>query len=43
MVGELENQGFAVAPDGRFLLNTVVERTSPPLTVVSDWRLGLVR
>jgi hypothetical protein len=36
-------QSYTVAPDGRFLLNTVVERTSPPLTVVSDWRVGLVR
>jgi serine/threonine protein kinase/Tol biopolymer transport system component len=40
---ETENQPFTVAPDGRFLLNIIVERISPPLTVVSDWRAGLVR
>jgi Tol biopolymer transport system component len=34
---------FDVAPDGRFLLNRFVSRTSPTLTVVSDWRGGLVR
>jgi hypothetical protein len=41
--GETEWQSYAVAPNGRFLLNTVVERTSPPLTIVSDWRAGLSR
>ncbi len=41
--GETEQQSFTVSPDGRFLLNTIVERISPPLTVVSDWRVGLVR
>jgi dipeptidyl aminopeptidase/acylaminoacyl peptidase len=35
--------GFDVAPDGRFLLRRVVEHTSPPLTVVSDWRAGVVQ
>lgn len=40
---ETAQQPYTVAPDGRFLLNTVVERTSPALTVVSDWRAGLVR
>jgi Tol biopolymer transport system component len=41
---EEQQQSFTVAPDGRrFLLNAIVERLSPPLTVVSDWRAGLVR
>jgi hypothetical protein len=40
---EAEQQPFRVARDGRFLINVVVERTSPPLTVVSDWRAGLVK
>jgi eukaryotic-like serine/threonine-protein kinase len=40
---ETERRVFRVAPDGRFLLNRVVERTSLPLTVVTDWRAGLVK
>jgi Tol biopolymer transport system component len=32
---------FDVAPDGRFLVNRVVEQTTAPLTVVSDWRGGI--
>jgi len=40
---EQEQQPFRVAPDGRFLVNMVVERISPPLTVVTDWRAGLVK
>jgi hypothetical protein len=40
---ETEQQSFRVAPDGRFLVNVVAERTSPPLTVVSDWRAGIVK
>jgi serine/threonine protein kinase/Tol biopolymer transport system component len=38
-----EPRSFAVAPDGRILLNVIVERTSPPLTIVTDWRAGLAR
>jgi Tol biopolymer transport system component len=34
---------FDVAPDGRFLVNLIVERISPPLTVVTDWKAGLTR
>ena len=35
---------YAVAPDGRFLLNTRVdEGTSPPLTVVVNWYEALAR
>jgi Tol biopolymer transport system component len=29
---------YDVAPDGRFLINVFVERTSPPATVVLNWR-----
>jgi hypothetical protein len=29
---------YDVAPDGRFLINVLVERTSPPATVVLNWR-----
>ena len=29
---------YDVAPDGRFLINIFVERTSPPATVVLNWR-----
>ena len=29
---------YDVAPDGRFLVNVFVERTSPPATVVLNWR-----
>ena len=29
---------YDVAPDGRFLINMFVERTSPPATVVLNWR-----
>jgi hypothetical protein len=31
---------YDVAPDGRFLVNIFIERTSPPATVVLDWRAG---
>ena len=31
---------YDVAPDGRFLINIFVERTSPPATVVLNWRPG---
>jgi hypothetical protein len=42
---ETPNQGtsYDVAPDGRFLLNRIVDRTSPPLVVVTDWRAGVVK
>ena len=29
---------YDVAPDGRFLINIFVERTSPPASVVLNWR-----
>ena len=32
---------YDVAPDGRFLINILVERTSPPATVVLNWRAGI--
>ena len=32
---------YDVAPDGRFLINIFVERTSPPATVVLNWRPGI--
>ena len=32
---------YDVAPDGRFLVNVFVERTSPPATVVMNWRAGV--
>ena len=31
---------YDVAPDGRFLINILVERTSPPATVVVNWTAG---
>jgi hypothetical protein len=32
---------YAVARDGRFLMNTVIEAaTTPPITVVVNWRDG---
>jgi serine/threonine-protein kinase len=39
----MDYTSFDVAPDGRFLINLVVDRISPPLTVVTDWRAGLAR
>jgi eukaryotic-like serine/threonine-protein kinase len=40
-IGGLGNGTFYdVAPDGRFLINMPVERTSPPATVVLNWRPG---
>ncbi|MGH9256301.1 MAG: hypothetical protein ACRD3C_17225 [Vicinamibacterales bacterium] len=33
---------YAVAPDGRFLMNTIVEDTAPsPITIVLNWEAGL--
>ena len=32
---------YDVAPDGRFLINMFVERTSPPATVVLNWPAGI--
>ena len=32
---------YDVAPDGRFLINIFVERTSPPATVVLNWQAGI--
>ena len=29
---------YDVAPDGRFLVNVFIERTSPPATVVLNWK-----
>jgi Tol biopolymer transport system component len=34
---------YDVGPDGRFLINVFVERTSPPATVVLNWRPGAER
>ena len=41
IVSQSDAIGYAVAGNGRFLLNRLVERTSPPLTVVTDWRAAL--
>ena len=42
---EISTLGFGtfydVAPDGRFLINILVERTSPPATVVLNWRADI--
>jgi serine/threonine protein kinase len=42
---EISTLGFGtfydVAPDGRFLINILVERTSPPATVVLNWPAGI--
>jgi serine/threonine protein kinase len=32
---------YDVAPDGRFLINILVKRTSPPATVVLNWPAGI--
>jgi hypothetical protein len=32
---------YDVAADGRFLVNLLVERTSPPAVVILDWLSGL--
>jgi hypothetical protein len=32
---------YDVAPDGRFLINILVERTSPPATIVLNPRVGI--
>jgi hypothetical protein len=29
---------YDVAPDGRFLINTIVERATAPITLVMNWR-----
>jgi serine/threonine-protein kinase len=29
---------YDITPDGRFLVNVVVDRTSPPATVILNWR-----
>ena len=41
---QLWQAGYAVAPDGRFLMNNVVEDTAPsPITIVLNWEAGLGR
>jgi eukaryotic-like serine/threonine-protein kinase len=40
---DYRTRSFDVAPNGQFLLNVVAERKSLPLTVVTDWRAGLVK
>jgi len=38
----LKAQQYAVAPDGRFLMNTIIDEvTAPPITVVLNWEAGL--
>jgi hypothetical protein len=40
--GFLSRAQYAVAPDGRFLMNMAVESaTSPPITVVLNWDAAL--
>jgi hypothetical protein len=37
-VGALTKPQYAVAPDGRFLMNVAVEEaTRPPITIVLNW------
>jgi hypothetical protein len=36
-VGRHYGRHYDVAPDGRFVVNTVLERLSPPLMVVVNW------
>ena len=40
--GGFQRPQYAVAPDGRFLMNVAVdEETAPPITVVVNWMAGL--
>ena len=32
---------YDIAPDGQFLINIFIERTSPPATVVLNWQAGI--
>ena len=34
-------QGYAVAPDGRFLMNVAIESPASPITIVQNWTTGL--
>jgi serine/threonine protein kinase len=34
---------YAVAPDGRFLMNTRLDETAPPITIVANWQGALGR
>jgi hypothetical protein len=43
VLGRGEGWTYDVASDGRFLVNRLVERSSPPLTVVLNWLTGVGR
>ena len=36
----LQSRQYDVAPDGRFLINTVVESGAAPITIVQNWNPG---
>jgi hypothetical protein len=36
----LQNRQYDVTRDGRFLINTVVDETPPPITLLMNWRPG---
>jgi len=39
--GSLARAQYAVAPDGRFLLNTTPDAVTSPITIVHNWTAGL--
>jgi Tol biopolymer transport system component len=41
VVGRGLGWSYDVAPDGRFLVNTLIERSAAPLTVVLNWPTGV--
>ena len=42
-VGALGKQQYAVAADGRFLLDAVADEAPAPITIVQNWAAGLKR
>ena len=34
----LQNRQYDVTRDGRFLINTIVDETPPPITLLMNWR-----
>ena len=40
-LGPLGKQQYAVAADGRFLLDAVADETPAPITIVQNWTAGL--
>lgn len=38
-VDHIDGQEYVVSPDGqRFLVNTVVQETTPPITLILNWK-----